>query len=78
MSETTSPSAAVGRAERELTLAESAILGEADALASQLMALCLSLETRSDINKRDLAIARTNLQTGLMWLTRSIVKPDRF
>ena len=40
---------------------------------------CINLlSSRSDIDKRCLAIAKTNLQTGVMWLKRSILQPDGF
>jgi hypothetical protein len=30
-----------------------------------------------DVNKRDSALARTNIQQGFMWLNRAIFKPER-
>ena len=30
------------------------------------------------VDQRALAIAKTNLQTGIMWLTRAIAKPEGF
>lgn len=78
MSDTPTTTSAAARGHRELTLAETAILTEIDVIGEQLLVLCMSLDTRSDINKRDLAVARTNLQTGLMWLTRAVAKPTRF
>lgn len=78
MSDTPDTKPTALRGHRELTLAEQAAIAEVDVLGDQLQTLLNSLEARSDINKRDLAIARTKLQTGLMWLTRSIAKPTRF
>ena len=40
---------------------------------------CINLlSSRAEIDKRCLAIAKTNLQTGVMWLKRSILQPDGF
>lgn len=36
------------------------------------------LDSRAETDKRSLAIAKTNLQTGIMWLKRSILQPDSF
>lgn len=43
-------------------------LGEAVAVIEQI----------PDIDKRAVAIAKTHLQTGLMWLIRAIAKPEGF
>ena len=36
------------------------------------------LESGPDYDQRALALARTNLQQGLMWLIRAIARPDGF
>ncbi len=37
-----------------------------------------ALSDWDDVDKRCLALAKTNLQQGFMWLIRSIAKPDSF
>lgn len=37
-----------------------------------------AMEADAAYDKRALAIAKTHLQTGLMWLIRSITKPEGF
>ena len=40
--------------------------------------MCDKIEKMHDIDKRWLAIGKTNLQQGLMAITRSIAKPETF
>lgn len=44
----------------------------------QLGEAIAALEARPGIDKRALAIAKTHLQTGQMWLVRSITQPEGF
>lgn len=46
------------------------------ALENELGALVAELGERDDIDKRALALGRTNLQTGFMWTVRSIFQPE--
>jgi hypothetical protein len=36
-----------------------------------------NLANRADVDKRHLALARTNIEQGFMWLNRSIFQPQR-
>lgn len=78
MAETLPTTTAADRGPPELTLAQKAIHTEVNVIGEQLLALCRMLDARSDVEKRDLAIARTQLQTGLMWLSRAITRPVGF
>ena len=63
---------------RELDAAEIDLI---NAIKEQGGALGLAIEaaeTLPQVDKRALAIAKTHLQTGLMWLVRSIARPDGF
>lgn len=70
---------------RELSQDEINLMNEAKALGEQLGALVTRLEvaefaqTSDQVpDKRNLALAKTNLQQGMMWLVRSIAKPTSF
>lgn len=69
---------------RKLTQPELDNVNAVKALGEQIeMALALT-ESRNmaagcgPLDGRALALAKTNLQQGLMWLTRSITKPETF
>lgn len=61
----------------ELTEADVALLNEIDTQAKLMKHLVDKLEARArtqgSVDGRAVSIARTNLQTGFMWLTSSIV-----
>lgn len=63
---------------RELSEAEifaiNALKEQAEAVGAQLDALSLL----DGIDKRALAIAKTELQTGFMWAVRAVAKPGTF
>lgn len=63
---------------RELSEAEisavNALKKSAEAVGAQLDALSLL----DGIDKRALAIAKTELQTGFMWAVRAVAKPSTF
>lgn len=70
---------------RELSQDEINLMNEAKALGEQLGALVTRLEaaefaqTSDQVpDKRNLALAKINLQQGMMWLVRSIAKPTSF
>lgn len=70
---------------RELSEGEIDLMNEAKALGEQLGALVTRLEaaefaqTSDQVpDKRSLALAKTNLQQGMMWLVRAIAKPTSF
>lgn len=62
---------------RMLSGEEVALVNKVKALGEQLSALAKEAES-SGADPRTLALARTNLQQGCMWLTRSITKPTTF
>ena len=47
-------------------------------MAESVRVLCENIEVIPDIDKRWLAIAKTDLQKGFMALVRSIAKPETF
>ena len=70
---------------RDLSQDEINLMNEAKAQGEQLGALIERLEaadfaqTSDQVpDKRSLALAKTNLQQGMMWLVRSIAKPASF
>lgn len=70
---------------RDLSQDEINLMNEAKAQGEQLGALIERLEaaefaqTGDQVpDKRALALAKTNLQQGMMWLVRSIAKPASF
>lgn len=63
---------------RELTEAEINGMNKAKAIGVEMGSLIEHLETQDDIDKRWLAIAKTDLQKGIMSLVRSIAKPTVF
>lgn len=63
---------------RELTKEEIALINKGKDLGSSLSAYLDELEKNADIDQRSVALAKTNLQQGLMWAIRSIAKPESF
>ena len=70
---------------RDLSQGEIDLMDEAKALGEQIGVLVDKLEaadfaqTSDQVpDKRSLALAKTNLQQGMMWLVRSIAKPASF
>lgn len=63
---------------RDLTSSEIELLHEMRTLSAQVGALVDKLQDNADTDKRSLEIARTELQTGFMWLTRSVANPTSF
>lgn len=62
---------------RELNEAEIAAMNEIKAKGEELKALIENVENIGG-ELRCVAIAKTELQTGLMWLTRAVAKPNGF
>lgn len=54
------------------------LLGASERLGEEIGEIIKLLDSRQDIDKRSLAIAKTEMQTGLMWMKRSILRPDVF
>ena len=70
---------------RDLSQEEIDLMNRCKALGEQLGALVEELEVAdfavtSDMvpDKRNLALAKTNLQQGMMWMVRAIAKPASF
>lgn len=63
---------------RELNQKEIDLMNEGKELAKAMRIFIAKLELNADTDKRAVAIAKTNLQTGCHWVTHSIAKPDSF
>lgn len=64
---------------RDLTLAEITVMNEIKGLSERVAELVNDLASeRHDTDKRWVAIARTDLQTGFMALVRAVAKPTTF
>ncbi|WP_068086778.1 DUF7681 family protein [Polycladidibacter stylochi] len=63
---------------RELSQAEIDLMNEIKLKGKEIGDLVEKLSVADEIDKRWLAIGETNLQQGLMALTRSVTKPDFF
>lgn len=63
---------------RDLTEEEIAGMNQAKEIGGAMGALIEHLEGQPDIDKRWLAIAKTDLQKGIMSLVRSIARPTVF
>ena len=63
---------------RELTQEEINLMNEVKQKGVELGELFEKLEALQDLDKRWLAIGKTDLQKGLMALTRSIARPEFF
>lgn len=63
---------------RRLSEEEIALGNEVKRMGSYVELLIEKLTSRPGIDQRAVAVARTELQTGFMWLTRAITKPTSF
>lgn len=63
---------------RELSQEEINLINEIKEKGKELNELINKLRYREDVDLRWVSIGSTDLQTGLMALTRSIAKPDFF
>jgi hypothetical protein len=63
---------------RDLTQQEIDLMNEGKALAEQCRAFIDKCKGKSDIDQEFLSHAKTNLQQGFMWVTKSIGKPESF
>ena len=63
---------------RELSQAEIDAMNEIKAKGVELGELVEKLRTQRDIDQRWVSIGATDLQTGLMALTRAVAKPEFF
>lgn len=63
---------------RDLSEKEVALMNEVKAKAAEVGELLHRLAAADSLDKRSVAIARTELQTGFMWAVRSIAQPTTF
>jgi hypothetical protein len=63
---------------RELTTEEIALMNEVKAKGEELRELLQKVRETPGTDARATAIAQTELQTALMWLTRAIARPESF
>lgn len=63
---------------RELSQAEIDLMNEIKAKGAELGNLVDKLKAADDTDKRWVSIGATDLQTGLMALTRAVAKPESF
>ena len=63
---------------RDLTVDDITLINEVKILAEQVGALVERLQSNPAIDKRWLAIGRTELQTGFMAAVRAIAQPTTF
>lgn len=63
---------------RELDQSTIDLINQIKANGNDLGVAIEVIEKNPDVDKRAVAIAKTNLQTGLMWLIRAIAKPQGF
>ncbi|MCC7484552.1 MAG: hypothetical protein IT529_06140 [Burkholderiales bacterium] len=63
---------------RDLTQREIDLINEVKAQGEALKAALDALTGDAEIDQRALAIARTEIQTGFMWLIRAIAQPTTF
>lgn len=63
---------------RELTAGEVDLMNTIKENGNDLGVAIDAIEQMPGVDKRAVSIARTHLQTGLMWLTRAIARPDSF
>jgi hypothetical protein len=63
---------------RELTEAEIAAMNEAKAMGNAIGGLLDRMKELPGVDQRALAIARTELQTGIMWAVRAVARPESF
>ena len=63
---------------RELTELEINAMNVIKGRGEQLSQMLDDLASLPDVDKRALAIARTELQTGMMWAVRAVARPTSF
>lgn len=66
------------KGQNDLSLEQIGNMNSVKELGEQLKAMIDELSTNENVDLRWLAIARTDLQKGIMCLIRSIAKPNSF
>ncbi len=62
----------------ELSQKEIDLMNDCKELAAQCGKMIELLQAKQGIDQRSVAVAKTTLQQGFMWLNRSIAQPDSF
>jgi len=63
---------------RDLNQEEIDLMNEGKALAEQCGAFIAKLEAMQGLDKRAIALGKTNLQQGFMWTIRGVAQPTTF
>lgn len=63
---------------RELSAADIELMNEIKAKGEEVGELVSKLQGLDGMDQRAIAIGKTELQTGLMWLVRGVAQPDSF
>ena len=63
---------------RDLSQEEIDLMNEGKVLAEQCGAFIAKLEAIDSVDKRCVALGKTNLQQGFMWAIRGVAKPGTF
>lgn len=61
---------------RDLTQEDIDLMNEVKRQERDMLTAFAAFEQDDRFNKRSLALARTNLQTGYMWLIRALARPN--
>lgn len=63
---------------RKLSDAEIALMNKIKAKGAELGELVVELQSIDELDQRAIAIGKTEVQTGLMWLVRGVAQPESF
>ena len=63
---------------RDLDQAEIDLMNRVKKLGADAQEIIADLDKHPDTDKRAIAIGRTDVQTGLMWLVRAVARPTTF
>lgn len=66
------------RGYRDLTQSEIDLMNEIKSKGAEIESLIQKVQATPDVDQRWVSIAKTDFQTGLMALTRSVARPDSF
>ena len=63
---------------RDLSQAEVDMMNKIKEKGAELGELVAELQSTEGLDQRAVAIGKTELQTGVMWLVRSVAQPESF
>lgn len=63
---------------RKLSDAEIALMNKIKAKGAEIGELVAELQGTDELDQRAIAIGKTEVQTGLMWLVRGVAQPESF